>query len=421
VIGRGFRVSTIFGIPIRVDLSWVLIVSLLTLNLTQVFGRDFPHLSLPVHIAMGLAASFLLFASVLAHELSHAVVALRCDVRIRGISLFIFGGAAEMEDEPPNASSELKIAVAGPAMSLVLAVGFLGIASTGSLIPASVQGIIQYLAEINILLVVFNVIPGFPLDGGRVLRSLLWGIWGDLGLATRTACAVGSGFGLLLMFLGFLAFLGPQAPFLGVWYIFIGMFLRFLARANYRQSLLRNALQRCTVRDFMREPLSVLPSATLEQVANRVFLKSGLAEIPVEDEGKLLGTLNIGGIRRVDRDLWGYTRVAEIMEAVPHQVSPDDEASCLRGLMSGADEVIPVVEAGTLVGLVTSRDLMKRLDLRVGLGGLVSLAGPGDQGDSEPHDKDRYQDREQNDSSDDDHKEQNQGNGQQNDSENASH
>ncbi len=396
MIGRRFRVATIAGIPVRVDLSWVLIVFLLTFSLALNFGRDFPHLGMPARVAMGLVASFLLFASVLAHELSHSVVALRSGVRIRGITLFIFGGAAEMEEEPPDAASELKIAAAGPAMSLALAVGFLGVAMLGGRMPAPVTEIIEYLALMNALLVAFNIVPGFPLDGGRVLRALLWGIWGDLRLATRTASTVGSGFGLLIMILGFVAFFEPRALFLGIWYIFIGLFLRLAARASYRHALVRDSLQRFRVGDLMGEPVFIPPTATLEHVAHSVFLTSGLTEIPVADEGKLLGILRIGDIRRVDRDLWGYTRVAEIMKAdgLHRAVAFDEDASLLLGLTSGENRVVPVVKGGELVGLVTSRDLMKRLELRMELGGSVSLsASPGDQGDSKPHEDNRYEDR----------------------------
>ncbi len=181
-------------------------------------------------------------------------------------------------------------------------------------IPAPVREILQYLALMNAILVAFNIVPGFPLDGGRVLRALLWGIWDDLRLATRTASAVGSGFGLLIMFLGFVALFEPRALFLGIWYIFIGLFLRMAARASYRHTLIRDSLKRFRVGDFMGEPVSVPPTATLEHVAHGVFMTSGLAEVPVVDEGKLIGIVRIGDIRHVDRDLWGYTRVAEIMK-----------------------------------------------------------------------------------------------------------
>jgi Zn-dependent protease/predicted transcriptional regulator len=395
VIGRRFRIATIFGIPVRVDLSWVLIVFLLTTSIALELRGDYPHLTWPVSLTLGLVASFLLFASVLAHELAHAIVAVRRGVRIRGITLFIFGGAAEMEDEPPDAASELMIAVAGPAMSLTLAVGFLGCALAGRGLPASVQGMFQYLARINAILVVFNIIPGFPLDGGRVLRALLWGIWEDLSLATRAACAVGSGFGLLITTLGFLAIFAPlsASPVLGVWYIFIGWFLRQLARASYRQALVRDSLKKIRVRDLMGEAVFVPPSATLEQVAHHVSLAGGLGEIPVVDAGRLLGLVKIGDIRNVDRDLWGCTRVTEIMEpeGKNRAVDLDDDASRLLSLTAGENRVVPVVRDGELVGIITSRDLMKRLEESGG--SAFRLAHPGDEGDSQSNENNRYEDR----------------------------
>ena len=256
MIGRSFRVATIFGIPIKVDLSWLVIVVLLTATMAAAFSRDHPSLGWPSWFLMGLASAMLLFGSVLAHELSHALVALREGIGIRGITLFIFGGAAEMIEEPPNAKAELKVAVAGPAMSLALAVGFGSLYSVGlGWFHESVLGVVKYLALMNAILVAFNLVPGFPLDGGRVLRAVLWGIWGNLRYATRTASVVGSGFGVLIMLLG-LVYVLPFGNLIGgIWYLFIGFFLRNAARHDPDQTFTIHDRNQCIVaHDHGKQP-----------------------------------------------------------------------------------------------------------------------------------------------------------------------
>jgi len=200
MIGRGFLLGTVFGVPIRIDYSWLIIAALLTWSLSNAVGQEYPYLGQMSRILLGLSGALLLFGSVLAHELSHAVVALKNGVRIRGITLFIFGGAAEMIDEPETARSELAIAVAGPAMSLALALVFGALHYAGlGLAPLPLVDLADLLKRMNLLLVAFNLVPGFPLDGGRVLRAMLWGIWGKLSPATRAAAQVGSLFGALLV------------------------------------------------------------------------------------------------------------------------------------------------------------------------------------------------------------------------------
>ncbi|HLE21105.1 MAG TPA: site-2 protease family protein, partial [Vicinamibacteria bacterium] len=240
MIGRSFRVASIFGIPIKVDVSWVVILFLLTATFAVNFSREHPSLGWPTWLSMGFALAGLLFGSVLAHELSHALIALREGISIRGITLFIFGGAAEMVDEPPHARAELKVALAGPVMSIALAIGFGGLYSVGlGWFPPAILGVVGHLAFMNGVLAAFNLVPGFPLDGGRVLRAVLWGIWGDLRFATRTASALGSGFGVLIILLGLVYILRYENLIGAVWYLFIGLFLRSAARASYQQILLR--------------------------------------------------------------------------------------------------------------------------------------------------------------------------------------
>ena len=373
MIGRSFRVATVWGIPIKVDISWVLIVMLLTYSFFLKYSRDFPNLDGFYRFSMGLAVSLLLFASVLAHELSHAMVAIRQGISIRGITLFIFGGAAEMSDEPPDAASELKVALAGPGMSLALAVGFGAVGAVGlGWIHASVMNIVWELARLNAILVAFNIIPGFPLDGGRVLRATLWGIWRDLHSATQTASALGACFGFLISLLGLIFVLPPFGNFIGgIWFIFIGLFLRYAARKSFQQLQVRELLKNIKARDLMnRNVVSVSPDTAVEEIVQRIVLGAGVAEVPVvSDTGRLVGIVGLGEIRAVDRSMWDKVTAGEVMrdDAVRHGVSAMDEAARVLSLSRDEDDLIPVLDGETLVGIITQRDMMRRLRLRMEL------------------------------------------------------
>ena len=372
MIGRSFRVATIFGIPIKVDLSWTIIVVLLTATLAAAFSQENPGLGWPTWLLMGFSASMLLFGSVLAHELSHAVVALKEGISIRGITLFIFGGAAEMADEPPHARAELRVALAGPAMSLALATGFFTVYLVGlGWFPDPILGVTGKLALMNAVLVAFNLVPGFPLDGGRVLRAMLWGIWGDLRYATRVASVVGSGFGVLIMLLGVLYVLPPFGNIIGgIWYLFIGLFLRNAARASYQQMLVRDVLSGVKAEDLMnRHVLSVSPDATLEDIVESVVLPTGTTNLPVLDDGRLVGLLGLREIQAVERSRWSQVRARDVMrqDVFAHVVSPGDDAARLLSMVVSDDTLIPVMDGETLVGVVTHSDLMRRLKLRMEL------------------------------------------------------
>lgn len=405
-MGRPFRVARVLGIPIKVDISWLFVVLLLTASMALAYSRDFPYLGWGSRVSLGLVASLALFGSVLAHELAHAVVAIRYGIPIRGIVLFIFGGAAELGDEPPSAVAELNVAMAGPLMSLALAMGFTGLytAGTGNL-PASIMEVTKYLAFMNGILVAFNLVPGFPLDGGRVLRAVLWGIWGDLRLATRTASVVGSGFGLLIIFLGFLSIFLFEQLVGGIWYIFIGMFLRNAARGSYQHTLIKESMKGIKVRDVMDEDVvTVKPFVVLDDFVHSVMLTSGLTEVPVVDGASLRGFIGLKEVKTIDRARWRYVTVAEVMrpynsEKAPRSVSPDEEASRLFILAAGGEMLIPVVDGGGFVGVVSTQDLLRRIQLRVelkedsgkGRYSTTTSAGVDKQQDTEPNEQDRYE------------------------------
>lgn len=369
--GRGILIGELFGIPIRIDYSWFLILILLTVVLSARFGQSFPYLGVPARVSLALSGSLLLFGSVLAHELSHAVVALRNGVGIRGITLFVFGGAAEMIEEPPTPGSELKIAAAGPVMSLFLALFFYAFyqATLGSL-PLPFVELAGLLAQMNLVLLAFNVVPGFPLDGGRVLRALLWGIWQSPAAATRVAAGLGSFFGTFVMFLGLLWILSYD-PIGGLWFILIGFFLRRAASATFQQMLVRRALEGVRARDVMsRQTLVVPPDMTLADAVERVILPGGVSELPVVEDGRFLGVLRLKNIRGRESSAWPHLTARDLIAPGDSSdvIAPDDEAIKVLALLGAEDRLLPVVEAGEFLGVVSRGELLRRLQIRMELG-----------------------------------------------------
>jgi Zn-dependent protease/predicted transcriptional regulator len=366
VIGRGFHLVTIWGIPIRVHSSWLLIAALLTWAMTVYFGQEFPYLGSPARLSLGLSAAMLLFGSVLAHELSHAVLALRNRVGIRGITLFVFGGAAEMVDEPETAGAELAIAAAGPAMSLFLAVVFFGFYwGTLGALPLPLVDLASRISEMNLLLVAFNLVPGFPLDGGRVLRAMLWGVWGNLSAATRVAAAVGSFFGGFVIVMG-LMWIWSGNLIGGIWFLLIGFFLRNAAGSSYQQLLIRRALQGVLASDLMNRDVAVVsPHTSLVEAVDGVILPKGVSELPVVDEGRLVGMLQLSKIREREASTWPFVTASDVMtlDALAEAIAPGEEALKVLAILGSDDRMVPVVEDGHLLGVVTRRDVLRRLQL----------------------------------------------------------
>lgn len=366
---RGFSLGNVLGIPVRVHVSWAVIVVLFTFALAVGFGRSLPYLALSSRLALGLTASLLLFGSVLAHELSHAVVALRHGVGIRGITLFIFGGAAEMVDEPPDAAAELRIAIAGPLMSLGLGIGFGLLYRLGlGIVPVPFVELVSWLSLANFMLVAFNLIPGFPLDGGRVLRAVLWGVWGKLAPATRVAAGLGSLFGVSVIALGIAWILSVGNLIGGLWLVLIGFFLRTAAGASHQQLALRRALEGVSARDLMTPGVATArPGTSLAEIVDDLVLPQGISEIPVVENGHLVGMLCIPDIRARAEEEWGGLTAADVMarDAVGQAIAPDEEAIRVLVRLGGEDRLLPVVEDGLFLGVVTRAEVMRHLQLRL--------------------------------------------------------
>ena len=286
-----FTLFRLFGMSVRGDIGWLFIAGLVTWSLTAgVFPFAYPGHTAAAYLVMGIIGAAGLFASILFHEFSHALVARAHGIEMQGITLWIFGGVAETSEEPDQPRSELKIAAIGPASSFVLGASFLALDVSGYALGWStkITGVLDYLTWANLALAIFNLIPAFPLDGGRILRALIWARSRNLVAATRTASTVGSGFGAGLMLLGVLAGFGGNIVG-GVWWILIGSFLRSAARGSFEQLLVREALSHATVRTLMdAHPPTVQADTTVEDfVSNFVLARGGAARVPVAEDGAL--------------------------------------------------------------------------------------------------------------------------------------
>jgi Zn-dependent protease/CBS domain-containing protein len=361
------NIGTILGIPIRLNVSWFLIAALITWSLASgYFPQANPGWTATTYWIVGGLASLLFFASVLLHELGHSVLALREGVPVKSITLFIFGGVAQIGREPPTAGAEFRIAIAGPLTSLGLAATFSGL---GALLSETVvlAAPLAYLGRINLLLALFNMIPGFPLDGGRVLRAALWGWRGDLGNATRWAARAGQaiafgfiGVGLLqLVFGGFTN---------GLWLAFIGWYLNNAARASYQQVALQEMLAGLKARNLTIEPCAPVPSdLRLDRLVADQILRDGQRCFFVTDSQEPQGVITLDMVKAVAQDRRDRLTAGQVMTpvgALP-PVDADEEVWDLLQRMGEYDlKEVPVAENGRFLGMITRENLMNHLRLR---------------------------------------------------------
>jgi Zn-dependent protease/CBS domain-containing protein len=359
-----WKIGTVMGIPIRVHFSWLIIFGLITWSLsTFYFPKAAPQLPALSYWAGGLIAALLLFASVALHELSHSLVALRYKLPILDITLFIFGGVSQMKAEPPDPRAEVRIAVAGPLLSLVLSLLFFFL--YGLVAGRVTRALFLYLGQLNLVLGLFNLIPGFPMDGGRVVRAFLWRRTGDLLSATRRAAGYGQKIALFFVILGFLSlFTGFTG---GLWMMLIGWFLHTAAQASYQQAGLQQTLNGVKVRDIMTQDIVTMTSdMTVDTAVNEYFLRYGYGGFPVVEGGKFLGFVTLKEVKDVPREEWRDVKVSEIV--VPHdrrwEVSEGDDAVKALELMISEDKGRLVVqEEGRLAGLITRNGIAKYVQI----------------------------------------------------------
>jgi Zn-dependent protease len=374
-MGEGLHILKVRGIPIRVHASWLAVYALITWSLAVgYFPRMLPDLPPLAHWANGLLAALLLFVSVLLHELSHSLVARAHGLSVSGITLHVFGGVSQLEDEPPSPRAEFLIAVVGPLTSFALAVVLWGIGEAGIIRAGWARAVVSYLSFVNLAVGIFNLVPGFPLDGGRLLRAALWKWTGTLGRATHIASRVGVGFAFALMALGFLqtlngAFVG------GFWMILIGLFLRSAADASSTRTALREALGTLPVRDVMTcDVVSIAPDATITQLVDR-FWAHHFTSFPVVDNGTVHGIASVQQVHQVPPERWPETRVRELMRPLGDELVIHSGDSVFRALEKASRNSLgrlAVLDGSRLVGYVSLKDITHILALR---GRPLQLAG----------------------------------------------
>jgi len=368
-MGNAFNLGRVFGIQFRLHYTWFIIFLLVSVSLSWiVFPGNYPGWSQLLYWIIGITASLLFFASVLAHELTHSLVGVANGIPIKSITLFIFGGVAQMTREAARPGDEVKMAVAGPACSLILGGLFYSVSFFARNVAEPVAAMAFYLAYINVAVAVFNLIPGFPLDGGRVFRSILWRVTGNYNRSTRIATQVGRGVGYLFILGGILIMFFLQEWFSGLWLAFIGWFLENAASASYRQTQWRGVLQRFTVSQVMTSDLPLVPSdITVDRLIREYGFASGHRYFLVADEGRLEGAITLHNIETVPRQKWSVTQVRELMTPVDRLkiTYPDQDALSILEQMDESDiDQMPVVSDGRVIGLVTRDNLMRLLRIR---------------------------------------------------------
>lgn len=366
-----YRIGKIFGIPIEVNASWVIIFALVSLSLGAGYYPSIPEASGAPRLlfaVLGVLTAFLFFSSIVVHELAHALVTRASGGKVEKITLFIFGGVAELADEPVSPGKEFLMAAAGPVMSMVISVlalaGYLVATSTGA--GWWLVAPLQYLATINFFVGAFNLLPGFPLDGGRVLRSILWGITGDILKATRWAARCGQTIGWALVAYAVLGVLGivPGANDL-VWLGLVGWFIVWLAGSAYQQQVVRSRLAAITVGSIMTShPLTAPGEVTVEQLAHEHFLGGQHSRYPVLFEGSVHGLVSLTDIKAVDRPDWPFVRVIDVTNRDLAALTVPTDApvgSLLARFSAEKPGALLVVGDGRLVGIVTRADVISAI------------------------------------------------------------
>ncbi|MBN1219979.1 MAG: site-2 protease family protein [Anaerolineae bacterium] len=365
------KLGRIWGIPIGLHLSWFLVFGLVTWSLALgYFPAEYPSLSTTTSWLLGAATSLLFFGSVLVHELGHSLLALRNQIPVRGITLFIFGGVAQIGRESPNPGAEFRIAIAGPVASLGLGVLFYGLWLLDQPL-AYLAAPSLWLARINLLLAVFNMIPGFPLDGGRVLRALLWWWTGSLHRATQVATFTGQLVAFGFIGWGVWTMLGGNF-FNGLWLVFIGWFLQNAAATSYAQSNLQQSLRGVQVVQVMtRDCPLVSGQLPLEQLVEEHILTGGRRCFFVSDNDQLFGMLTLGDVTKIPRAEWGHVTTGQVMvpwERLAH-VTPKTELLTALQMMDDANvNQVPVVENKKIVGMLSREQVLHYLRARTELG-----------------------------------------------------
>lgn len=373
MLKRKVALFKLLGFTVSVDASWGIILFLVVWSLSKgLLPSYFPGLSDQTYWIMGLIGALGLFVSILIHEFSHSLVARKYGLEIKGITLFIFGGVAEMQDEPHTPKIEFLMAIAGPIASLILAVvfGALYLAANviGMIVP--IIGILWYLSVINMMLAIFNMLPAFPTDGGRILRALLWWIKGNINWATLVASRISLLFAVTMIFMGFMHLIGDNSIG-GLWWILIGSFLFSAANSSYERLLLKQSFEGKTVRHFMnRAPITVPFDLTLQEFVDTYLYPYHYKMFPVTKGEHIIGIITIEILKSHLPEEWKHLLVGQVMQPQNTENSIDSHTPINEALTKMTETGISrllVVEQSRIAGIITLKDLLEYIALKMEL------------------------------------------------------
>ena len=373
MLKRKVALFKLLGFTVSVDASWVIILFLVVWSLSKgVFPGYFPDLGDQTYWIMGLVGAMGLFVSILIHEFSHSLVARRYGLDIKGITLFIFGGVAEMKDEPETPKIEFLMAIAGPLASLMLAILFGGLYLAANVAEMMVPliGILWYLSLINMMVAVFNMLPAFPTDGGRILRALLWWIKGNINWATLVASRISLFFAVLIIFMGFMHLFGGNSIG-GLWWILIGSFLFSAANTSYERLLLKQSFEGKTVRHFMnRAPVTVPSYISLQEFVDTYLYPYHYKMFPVTRNDRIVGLITVGILKSHLHEAWQHLEVGKAMES-PNRENTIDAHTPINDALTKMTETgvsrLLVTEQSHIVGIITLKDLLEYIALKMEL------------------------------------------------------
>lgn len=371
MFGKRIDLFTVHGFTVGIDPSWFVIAFLVVWSLANgLFPSLYAGLSTTTYWTMGMLGALGLFTSIVFHEFAHALVAQHYGITMRGITLFLFGGVAEMADEPSRPRVEFIMTIAGPIASMLLALIFFGMQRLGQYAawPVMAVGVSRYLTLINGALAVFNLIPAFPLDGGRILRSLLWHWKGNLRWATRITAQIGAWFGIFLIGLGFFSLLAGSIIG-GIWWALIGLFLRGAAITSYQQLVMRQLLEGQSISRFMTtDPVTAPPSISIAELVDGYIFRHHYKLYPVVENERLIGCVTTQQVKAMPRESWYYRCVGEVVQprSAENTVAPDTDAMQVFTRMTQQDiSRLMVADGDRLLGVITLKDLMQFFALRL--------------------------------------------------------
>ncbi|MEA3407577.1 MAG: site-2 protease family protein [Chloroflexota bacterium] len=384
---NGFRIGTLFGIDIRIDWSWLLIFVLMTGNLGFAFASMHGGWSVPLRWAVALVGALLFFGSVLAHEMAHSLVARSQGTPVSNITLFLFGGVSNIQEEPDSPAKEFFMAIVGPVTSLLIGGILILIANlvAGPMVArmagpmetiqelGPVATLMLWLGSVNVFLGLFNLVPGFPLDGGRVIRSIFWALTDDLRRGTFWAMWLGQGIAWLMIMAGIFSIFGVKIPLVGggflngLWLAFIGWFLSNAGIRSYQHVVVQDVLGGTPVSRMMRrDPPTVSSFVSVDSFVHDHVMRSDDYGFPVVDDGELVGIITLDDVRAISRGEWTDLSVRDIMTKAEDliTVGPDEDAAdALQKLINNQVRQLPVMEDEKLVGLVRRRDIVRWLEV----------------------------------------------------------